>query len=113
MQRVENTDWGEPEDEVGPKDPLELEPSERSEASSMTQDPQEPLKSMLLNRIGRLQMHYTILRQTLPEDDYMRKLTFKALSSTWRDCRQLGIMDEARIVMSQTRAKALGQEPQN
>ena len=64
-----------------------------------------PLEQLSLTRYGRLKMlHRDVLPQLEPTD-YRVKLTLKALYSTYEDLRELGLDNEARLLLGDTAPK--------
>jgi hypothetical protein len=59
----------------------------------------EPLQQHALTRFGRLRM---LKRDVLPKldgSDYRVKLTLKALYSTYQDLQDLGLEEEAKLLL--------------
>jgi hypothetical protein len=64
-----------------------------------------PIQQLTLTRYGRLKMlHRDVLPQLDPAD-YRVKLTMKALYSTYEDLRQLGLENEARLLLGESGSK--------
>ena len=64
-----------------------------------------PIQQLTLTRYGRLKMlHRDVLPQLEPTD-YRVKLTLKALYSTYEDLRELGLDNEARLLLGDTAPK--------
>ena len=64
-----------------------------------------PIQQLTLTRYGRLKMlHRDVLPQLEPTD-YRVKLTLKALYSTYEDLRELGLDNEARLLLGDTASK--------
>jgi len=64
-----------------------------------------PIQQLTLTRYGRLKMlHRDVLPQLEPTD-YRVKLTLKALYSTYEDLRELGLENEARLLLGDTAPK--------
>lgn len=58
-----------------------------------------PLQQLTLTRFGRLKMLQRDVLPQLPPTDYRTKLTLKALYSTYRDLQDLGLDEEARLLL--------------
>ena len=54
---------------------------------------------MTLTRFGRLKMMQRDVLPQLDGSDYRVKLTLKALYSTYQDLQELGLADEARLLL--------------
>jgi hypothetical protein len=54
---------------------------------------------MTLTRFGRLKMMQRDVLPQLDSSDYRVKLTLKALYSTYQDLQELGLADEARVLL--------------
>jgi hypothetical protein len=58
-----------------------------------------PLGQLTLTRFGRLKMLQRDVLPQLPASDFRVKLTLKALYSTFQDLQELGLNDEARLLL--------------
>jgi hypothetical protein len=58
-----------------------------------------PLQQLTLTRFGRLKMLQRDVLPQLSASDYRVKLTLKALYSTYQDLQELGLSDEARLLL--------------
>jgi hypothetical protein len=58
-----------------------------------------PLQQLTLTRFGRLKMLQRDVLPQLPASDFRVKLTLKALYSTYQDLRDLGLDQEARLLL--------------
>jgi hypothetical protein len=58
-----------------------------------------PLQQHTLTRFGRLKMLQRDVLPQLPASDFRVKLTLKALYSTYHDLKDLGLNDEARLLL--------------
>jgi hypothetical protein len=58
-----------------------------------------PLQQLVLTRFGRLKMMQRDVLPQLDPADYRVRLTLKALYSTYEDLRQLGLGEEARLLL--------------
>lgn len=58
-----------------------------------------PLQQLTLTRFGRLKMLQRDVLPQLPTSDYRVKLTLKALYSTYQDLQDLGLSEEARLLL--------------
>lgn len=58
-----------------------------------------PLQQLTLTRFGRLKMLQRDVLPQLSPTDYRTKLTLKALYSTYRDLQELGLDEEARLLL--------------
>ena len=65
-----------------------------------------PIQQMTLTRYGRLKMLHRDVLPQLDPSDYRVKLTLKALYSTYEDLRQLGLENEARLLLGETKHPA-------
>ena len=61
-----------------------------------------PLQQLTLTRYGRLKMLHRDVLPKLDPSDYRVKLTLKALYSTFQDLQQLGLEDEARMLLGES-----------
>jgi hypothetical protein len=60
----------------------------------------DPLQQHALTRFGRLKMLQRDVLPKLGASDYRTRLTLKALYSTYRDLQQLGLEEEARLILA-------------
>ena len=60
----------------------------------------DPLQQHALTRFGRLRMLQRDVLPKLDASDYRTRLTLKALYSTYRDLQQLGLEEEARLILA-------------
>jgi len=58
-----------------------------------------PLQQLTLTRFGRLKMMQRDVLPHLDSSDYRVKLTLKALYSTYNDLQDLGLEEEARLLL--------------
>ena len=58
-----------------------------------------PLQQLTLTRFGRLKMLQRDVLPQLPASDFRVKLTLKALYSTYQDLQELGLNEEARLLL--------------
>jgi hypothetical protein len=58
-----------------------------------------PLQQLSLTRFGRLKMLQRDVLPHLDASDYRVKLTLKALYSTYQDLNELGLTQEARLLL--------------
>jgi hypothetical protein len=58
-----------------------------------------PLQQLTLTRFGRLKMMQRDVLPHLDSSDYRVKLTLKALYSTYNDLQDLGLVEEARLLL--------------
>jgi hypothetical protein len=58
-----------------------------------------PLQQLTLTRFGRLKMLQRDVLPQLPASDFRVKLTLKALYSTYQDLQELGLAEEARLLL--------------
>jgi len=58
-----------------------------------------PLQQLTLTRFGRLKMMQRDVLPQLDSSDYRVRLTLKALYSTYQDLQQLGLKEEARLLL--------------
>jgi hypothetical protein len=58
-----------------------------------------PIQQLSLTRFGRLKMLQRDVLPQLDASDYRVKLTLKALYSTYQDLQDLGLTDEARLLL--------------
>ena len=58
-----------------------------------------PLQQLTLTRFGRLKMLQRDVLPQLPASDFRVRLTLKALYSTYQDLQELGLNDEARLLL--------------
>jgi hypothetical protein len=58
-----------------------------------------PLQQLTLTRFGRLKMMQRDVLPHLDSSDYRVKLTLKALYSTYNDLQDLGLDEEARLLL--------------
>jgi hypothetical protein len=65
-----------------------------------------PLQQFALTRFGRLKMMQRDVLPHLDGSDYRVRLTLKALYSAYEDLRELGLEEEARLLLER------GSEPQ-
>jgi hypothetical protein len=61
-----------------------------------------PIQQLTLTRYGRLRMLHRDVLPKLDPSDFRVKLTLKALYSTYEDLRQLGLENEARLLLGET-----------
>ena len=61
-----------------------------------------PMQQLTLTRYGRLKMLHRDVLPKLDPTDYRVRLTLKALYSTYEDLRQLGLEEEARLLLRET-----------
>ncbi|HYY87604.1 MAG TPA: hypothetical protein VFA49_02315 [Chloroflexota bacterium] len=61
-----------------------------------------PLQQLTLTRYGRLKMLHRDVLPKLDPSDYRVRLTLKALYSTFQDLQQLGLEDEARMLLGES-----------
>lgn len=59
----------------------------------------DPLEQHALTRFGRLKMLQRDVLPKLDQSDFRVKLTLKALYSTYRDLQELGLREEARLLL--------------
>lgn len=64
-----------------------------------------PIQQLTLTRYGRLKMLHRDVLPQLDPTDYRVKLTLKALYSTYEDLRELGLENEARLLLGETGPK--------
>jgi len=64
-----------------------------------------PIQQLTLTRYGRLKMLHRDVLPQLDPTDYRVKLTLKALYSTYEDLRELGLDNEARLLLGDTAPK--------
>ena len=60
----------------------------------------DPLQQHALTRFGRLRMLQRDVLPKLGPSDYRTRLTLKALYSTYQDLRELGLEEEARLLLT-------------
>jgi hypothetical protein len=58
-----------------------------------------PLQQLTLTRFGRLKMMQRDVLPNLDSSDYRVKLTLKALYSIYQDLQDLGLDEEARLLL--------------
>jgi hypothetical protein len=58
-----------------------------------------PLQQLTLTRFGRLKMLQRDVLPQLSDSDYRVKLTLKALYSTYQDLQELGLSNEAKLLL--------------
>ena len=58
-----------------------------------------PLQQLTLTRFGRLKIMQRDVLPHLDSSDYRVKLTLKALYSTYNDLQDLGLEEEARLLL--------------
>jgi hypothetical protein len=61
-----------------------------------------PLQQLTLTRFGRLKMLQRDVLPQLPASDFRVKLTLKALYSTYQDLKEMGLDQEARLLLEPT-----------
>jgi hypothetical protein len=61
-----------------------------------------PIQQLTLTRYGRLKMLHRDVLPQLDPTDYRVKLTLKALYSTYEDLRELGLDNEARLLLGES-----------
>ena len=59
----------------------------------------DPLQQHALTRFGRLKMLQRDVLPKLDKSDFRTRLTLKALYSTYQDLQELGLQEEARLMM--------------
>jgi hypothetical protein len=59
----------------------------------------DPLQQLTLTRFGRLKMLQRDVLPQLPTSDFRVKLTLKALYSTYQDLQELGLDQEAKLLL--------------
>jgi hypothetical protein len=59
----------------------------------------DPLQRHALTRFGRLKMLQRDVLPKLDKSDYRARLTLKALYSTYQDLQELGLAEEARLLL--------------
>ena len=64
-----------------------------------------PLQQLTLTRFGRLKMMQRDVLPHLDSSDFRVKLTLKALYSTYQDLHELGLEQEARLLLDQRSPK--------
>ena len=64
-----------------------------------------PIQQLTLTRYGRLKMLHRDVLPQLDPTDYRVQLTLQALYSTYEDLRELGLDNEARLLLGDTAPK--------
>ncbi|HEY3063978.1 MAG TPA: hypothetical protein VGL99_33830 [Chloroflexota bacterium] len=59
----------------------------------------DPLQQHALTRFGRLKMLQRDVLPKLDKSDFRTRLTLKALYSTYQDLQELGLEEEARLML--------------
>lgn len=62
-----------------------------------------PVQALFLDRLGRLVGKVRLYRRYLISTDRRIQLLNRAILSTFRDCRELGLETEARAILAVTR----------
>jgi len=60
----------------------------------------DPIQQHALTRFGRLRMLQRDVLPKLGTSDYRTRLTLKALYSTYQDLQELGLEEEARLLLA-------------
>ena len=60
----------------------------------------DPIQQHALTRFGRLRMLQRDVLPKLDSSDYRARLTLKALYSTYQDLQDLGLVEEAKLLLA-------------